>query len=90
MSHAVQFRVRAFIEYLYSSGNMNSDDLYRYLPQSLQTALEMEKKKPLIKGVGIFKDVTPACTVAIVHALQQVFMPPSRRKRHLRRIRLLR
>ena len=49
---------------------------YAPLRTVTQTALEMEKKKPLIKGVGIFKDVTPACTVAIVHALQQVFMPP--------------
>jgi len=76
VSTRVKMRVRAFIEYLYGSGNMNSEDLYRFLPQSLRTALEMEMKKPLISAVGIFKDVGPACTVAIVHALQQVFMPP--------------
>jgi len=76
VTKSVSNRVRAFIEYLYASGNMGSEDLYRYLPQSLQTAVEMEKKKPLISAVSIFKDITPACTVAIVHALQQVFMPP--------------
>lgn len=43
---------------------------------ALQTALEMEKKKPLIRAVEIFKTVSPTCIVEIVHALQQVFMPP--------------
>ncbi|KAL3906069.1 MAG: hypothetical protein SGPRY_010686, partial [Prymnesium sp.] len=62
----IKVRVREFIEYLYTAGHMNSED----------TALEMEKKKPLIRAVEIFKTVSPTCIVEIVHALQQVFMPP--------------
>ncbi|KAL1503096.1 hypothetical protein AB1Y20_011159 [Prymnesium parvum] len=76
VSPSIRLRVRKFIEYLYSSGHMSSEDVYKYLPHSLQTAVEMEKKKPLIQAVSIFQNVSAPCIVAIVHALQQVFMPP--------------
>jgi len=50
--------------------------LYRDVPRSLQTALDLEKNKPLIVKVALFREVTPACTVALLKAMQQLHFPP--------------
>ena len=36
----------------------------------------MEKKKPLIDSVEIFRGISPACTVAVVQVLSPLFVPP--------------
>jgi hypothetical protein len=46
------------------------------LPDSLLSAVDMEKQRPLIMKVTMFKDVTPACIVAIIRALESEFAPP--------------
>ena len=46
------------------------------LPDSLLSAVDMEKQRPLIMKVNMFKDVTPACIVAIIRALESEFAPP--------------
>ena len=45
-------------------------------PELGEATIDMEKKKPLIDSVEIFRDISPACTVAIVQCLTPLFVPP--------------
>ena len=76
ISGGLGLRVRQFIESLYACGHYGEQDLYRDVPRSLQTALDLEKNKPLIVKVALFREVTPACTVALLKAMQQLHFPP--------------
>ena len=76
VSLKIRQRSRFFLDYLYSCGALDEENLLDNMSRSLQTAIEMEKKKTLIEHVEIFQDISPACTVSIVQVLTPLFVPP--------------
>ena len=70
-------KVRSYYDYLFACGHhINEGDLFRELPEKLRLQLAMHKKKPLIRGVAMFQNVSAQCTVAIVESLVPVIMLP--------------
>eukprot|EP00908_Phaeocystis_cordata_P008354 Transcript_19010.p1 GENE.Transcript_19010~~Transcript_19010.p1 ORF type:complete len:813 (-),score=358.41 Transcript_19010:1119-3557(-) len=77
VSSELATRIRSYYDYLWACGHhTNEDALFRDLPEKIRMQLSMNKKKPLIRGVEIFQNVTPQCTVSIVEALVPVIMLP--------------
>ena len=77
VSKELSSRVRSYYDYLWACGhNTNEETLFRELPEKVRMQLAMNKKKPLIRGVDMFQNVSAQCTVAIVEALVPVIMLP--------------
>jgi len=76
VSPAIAVRVRQYISYLYTCGFYGEVSLYDDLPQSLAMAIDMQKKRPLIQAVEMFRSISAPCIVAIMRALEQVIFPP--------------
>lgn len=77
VSRELAKRVRSYYDYLFACGHhTNEEQLFRELPEKLRLQLSVNKKKPLMKGVDIFQNLSAECTVAIVDALTPVIMLP--------------
>ena len=77
VSRELAKRVRSYYDYLFACGHhTNEEQLFRELPEKLRLQLSVNKKKPLMKGVDIFQNLSAQCTVAIVDALTPVIMLP--------------